>query len=978
MSSRRPSNESKSKVNVSTADSQKGTSHSEPKGDNKVKSIRERIFGSSSNKKEPSTSNDGRQNGEESKSRADSEIERGSNIRKSDKKAMKTADSEMETRSRELKSDSKARGIWESIFGSSTNKTNEKEGKSRVDSEIETSSSEPRGDNKVKSSRKSTFGSSSNKKEPSTSIDRRKSEKEGKGGVDSEIETGSIKPRGDNKVKSIRESIFGRGSNKKEPSTSIDRRKNEKEGKDRADSEIETGSIEPRGDNKVNSIRESIFGRGSNKKEPSTSIDRRKSEKEGKGMADSEIETGSIETRGDNKVKSIRESIFGSTSNQKEPSTSIDRRKSEKEGKGRADSEIETGSIKPRGDNKVKSIRESIFGSTSNQKEPSTSIDRRKTEKEGKGRADSEIETGSIKPRVDNKVNSIRESIFGRGSNKKESITSSDWPKSEKESKSRADSEIETGSIKPRVDNKVNSIRKSIFGKGSNKKESITSSDWPKSEKESKSRADSEVETRSSELKGDKKAKSVAEYQKISETESEKRSTVEFTYSSLQYKIHSVYAPQTDYGLKKREQVPKLEAFKLLVAFWIFGFCNNVGNIVMITAAEDMLLEITGSKLSRECSREDLSNETYYNRVCNEIGTGAIVVANIAPSIIVKIIAPFLPFMVHVRLIIAEIMTTLGFLSAALGYGSTQGHWMAIFGLIIISFARGLGESTLLAYTVFFSSKNVLSTWSSGTGAAGIVGAFLYSLLRKVNVGVKDTLLIMTIWPMVMATTFWVLVKHPYIKKSNIRFSTLEEATLEQIEEEIPTVEDVHTTTGKLKILKRIFLEYMAPYSLEFFFEYLICPTFCEILYYPDNAYASCKTDYRWFMSIFLLGVFIARSSMNCIVVNNLWLLALLQIINALVIFFEILYGYLYYILVCAACIFWVGLLAGASYVNTYRRISRELPPLQREFSMSMTTVSDAITITLAGLVAIPLHFYLCGTHNPYVERKRLRKLRLS
>ncbi|XP_073972058.1 battenin-like [Rhodnius prolixus] len=562
--------------------------------------------------------------------------------------------------------------------------------------------------------------------------------------------------------------------------------------------------------------------------------------------------------------------------------------------------------------------------------------------------ADSQKGTSHSEPTGDNKVKSIRERIFGNSSIKKESSTSNDGRQNGEESKSRAVSEIE----------KRSNIRKS--------------------DKKAMKTADSEMETRSSELKGDKKAKSVAEHQRISETESEKRSTIEFTYSSLQYKIHSVYAPQTDYGLKKREQVPKLEAFKLLVAFWIFGFCNHVGNIVMMTAAEDMLSEITGRNLSRECSREDLSNETYYNRVCNEIGTGAIVVANIAPSIIVKIIAPFLPFMVHVRLIIAEIMTTLGFLTAALGYGSTQGHWMAIFGVIIISFARGLGESTLLAYSVFFSSKNVLSTWSSGTGAAGIVGAFLYSLLRKVNVGVKDTLLIMTIWPMVMATTFWVLVKHPYIKKSNIRFSTLEEATREQIEEEIPTVEDVHTTIGKLKILKRIFLEYMTPYSLAFFFEYLICPTFYEMLYYPDNAYVSCKTDFSWFMSIFLLGVFIARSSVNCIVVNNLWLLALLQIINALVIFFEILYGYLYYILVCAACIFWVGLVAGASYVNTYRRISRELPPLQREFSMSMTTVSDAIMTTLAGLVAIPLHFYLCGTHNPYVERKRLRKLRLS
>lgn len=42
------------------------------------------------------------------------------------------------------------------------------------------------------------------------------------------------------------------------------------------------------------------------------------------------------------------------------------------------------------------------------------------------------------------------------------------------------------------------------------------------------------------------------------------------------------------------------------------------------------------------------------------------------------------------------------------------------------SFASGLGEPTFLAYSAFFN-KNVISTWSSGTGGAGIVGALAYT-----------------------------------------------------------------------------------------------------------------------------------------------------------------------------------------------------------------------------------------------------------
>ena len=42
------------------------------------------------------------------------------------------------------------------------------------------------------------------------------------------------------------------------------------------------------------------------------------------------------------------------------------------------------------------------------------------------------------------------------------------------------------------------------------------------------------------------------------------------------------------------------------------------------------------------------------------------------------------------------------------------------------------GEASFLSYSHFFK-ENVISTWSSGTGAAGVVGAGSYALLTTLG-----------------------------------------------------------------------------------------------------------------------------------------------------------------------------------------------------------------------------------------------------
>ena len=53
-----------------------------------------------------------------------------------------------------------------------------------------------------------------------------------------------------------------------------------------------------------------------------------------------------------------------------------------------------------------------------------------------------------------------------------------------------------------------------------------------------------------------------------------------------------------------------------------------------------------------------------------------------------------------------------------------------------------------------FSHRNVVSTWSSGTGAAGVFGALSYAGLTAVGVSPRNTLLVMLIIVLLMTFRF--------------------------------------------------------------------------------------------------------------------------------------------------------------------------------------------------------------------------------
>lgn len=79
----------------------------------------------------------------------------------------------------------------------------------------------------------------------------------------------------------------------------------------------------------------------------------------------------------------------------------------------------------------------------------------------------------------------------------------------------------------------------------------------------------------------------------------------------------------------------------------------------------------------------------------------------------------------------------------------------------------------------------------------------------------------------------------------------------------------------------------------------------------------------------------------------------------------EALYYYVPSFWIVLAFTVWEGLLGGGAYVNTYYKISKELPDAEREFALGTVSMSDALGITLSGFAAIPAHNWICGLSLP-------------
>ncbi|XP_063220332.1 battenin isoform X2 [Bacillus rossius redtenbacheri] len=407
----------------------------------------------------------------------------------------------------------------------------------------------------------------------------------------------------------------------------------------------------------------------------------------------------------------------------------------------------------------------------------------------------------------------------------------------------------------------------------------------------------------------------------------------------------------------------KSKRWNNLVAYWLLGLCNNYGYVVMLSAAHDILSTDFNESINSTSPPANVSSNT--TRDCNRISTGAILLADVLPSLGVKTIAPFLLFSVHLRVALVVLLATAGFLLVALA----SVEWMAVLGVLCTSLGSGLGEVTFLSYSTYFD-RNVVSTWSSGTGGAGIFGAGSYAGLIALGMKPANALLVMLIVPLIMSASFWILLQHPEkndvkalvkLEKYSMQPSTVAEASSNM--EASKTMKPVMSLKEKLLFIPSL-CKYMLPLTAVYLFEYFINQGLFELIEFY-NTWLTHKEQYRWLQLIYQIGVFISRSSVNIVTISHIWVMAVLQFLNVILFTFQVLYEFIPNIWIVFAIVLWEGLLGGAAYVNTFYRISVEVPKEKREFSIGITTLSDAVGICLAGFISIPVHNILCNLPKP-------------
>uniref|UniRef100_A0A8C1XKI2 Battenin n=1 Tax=Cyprinus carpio TaxID=7962 RepID=A0A8C1XKI2_CYPCA len=393
------------------------------------------------------------------------------------------------------------------------------------------------------------------------------------------------------------------------------------------------------------------------------------------------------------------------------------------------------------------------------------------------------------------------------------------------------------------------------------------------------------------------------------------------------------------------------------IGFWLLGLCNNFAYVVMLSAAHDILQKQESHNTTTPSSRYD----------CSPVSTAAVLLADILPTLLIKFTAPFYIHRVPYgfRVLVCFFTAVVSFLMVS--FSSTI--LMSIFGVVFASISSGLGELSFLSLSVFFS-RDVLSGWGSGTGAAGVAGALLYSAFTQAGLTPQVTLWIMLVVPVILAVSYFFLLVFPSSFPQWRRHEDGHSASrVINSQERRPLIEEeelVATLFRNLSVcsypcdLFQGLLKFIIPLGVVYFAEYFINQGLLELLYFPDSRLSHAE-QYRWYQTLYQIGVFASRTSLVCFKIRKIFLMSLLQCLNAVLLAFAVYYQFLPNPWVVFVIVLYEGLLGGAAYVNTFFFIREETAKHEREFAMAAASVGDSLGIALSAAAAFPVHHYFCS-----------------
>ncbi|KAF8635649.1 hypothetical protein AX15_000282 [Amanita polypyramis BW_CC] len=272
-----------------------------------------------------------------------------------------------------------------------------------------------------------------------------------------------------------------------------------------------------------------------------------------------------------------------------------------------------------------------------------------------------------------------------------------------------------------------------------------------------------------------------------------------------------------------KEQYQRLKR-NLGISFFLFGLINNVLYVIILSAALDLVPPSTPK--------------------------GIIAFCNIAPSFVAKIGWPYIlkgRVRYARRLIGCCLLSVSGMIVIAL-FDSLAGR---LLGISLASFSSGLGELTFLQLSTTYSPSSVsgrcVGYFASGTGAAGLVGAFIWWEVR--NLGVRTGVGLSSVLPLIIPLTYFLLLPRP---SSFVGESVYDDALSSSEQTSalpyapIPTTEDEEITllsstpkgaalsaSDKWHLVKPLLVKYMLPLFCVYLFEYTINQGVAPTLLYP-------------------------------------------------------------------------------------------------------------------------------------------------
>nr|XP_058971136.1 battenin-like [Pocillopora verrucosa] len=395
-----------------------------------------------------------------------------------------------------------------------------------------------------------------------------------------------------------------------------------------------------------------------------------------------------------------------------------------------------------------------------------------------------------------------------------------------------------------------------------------------------------------------------------------------------------------------------------LFGFWLLGLCNYFGFVVMLIAAHDILHQEKTSNRGNQTYMPNASSIWHVTESlqsadgleCSPFSTGTVLLADILPSFVISITAPF--FMQRTRYSVRMAICVLFAFASFSIVAFSRVLWITLLGVAFASLSSGLGEATLLSYSAHFD-RDVVSTWSSGTGGSSAFGALSYAGLISSGITPRNTVLIMNVIPFLMGICYWFILEHP--EGITEREPLLGKARTEGADK-LPVVP---LTFGKKLTITKSLMKFILPIFFIYFAEYFINQGLHELIYW-NRIWLSPSDQYRWYQVSFRVGTFISRSSVNIFPIKKTWLLAVLQNVNLVILLCEAYFPFLPSVWIMFLISLYVGLLGGSCYVNTFYRISQEVPPEHREFSMGVTSVPINGGIALAGVAVLPAHRAFC------------------